>query len=130
MRRKWLAELHRRARLRAARKDALRLGDLGVGVLDSQKARELTRVEHLLDDVATADELALHVELREGRPVGELLGHLAQRLERRQYVDRPVLDAERLHYLDHAHGKAAARRVRRALHEEEDGIVGQDLLDL
>src|SRR5688572_21743005 len=38
---------------------------------------QLARLEHLLHDVAAADELALHVELRDGRPVGELLDALA-----------------------------------------------------
>src|SRR5262252_2406774 len=31
---------------------------------------QLTRLEHLADDIAAADEFSLNVELRDGRPIG------------------------------------------------------------
>ena len=41
---------------------------------------QLARLEHLARDVAAADELALDVELRDGRPVGIVLDALADAL--------------------------------------------------
>ena len=49
--------------------------------------------EHLADDVAAADELALDVELRDGRPVGEALDALAD-AHVLEHVDVRVVDAE------------------------------------
>jgi hypothetical protein len=42
-----------------------------------EQGLQLTGLEHLLDDVAAADELAVDVELGDGRPVGEGLDALA-----------------------------------------------------
>src|SRR5437762_2817837 len=42
------------------------------------QALQLARLEHLANDVAAADELALDVELRNGRPVGIGLDAVAQ----------------------------------------------------
>ena len=38
---------------------------------------QLARERHLGNDVAAADELTLHIELRDGGPVGEVLNSLA-----------------------------------------------------
>src|SRR5204863_5823050 len=81
-------------------------------------------------DVAAAHQLALDVELREGPPVGELARHLAERIEEWEDVDRAVLDAELLEYSDHAHREPAARHLRRALHEQENLVLPQELLHL
>src|ERR1700674_47416 len=43
-----------------------------------EHGRELPSLEHLADDVAAADELALDVELRDRRPVGVGLDAVAQ----------------------------------------------------
>ena len=43
-----------------------------------QQRLQFAGLEHLHDDVAAADELALDVELRDGRPLRELLDALAQ----------------------------------------------------
>ena len=47
-------------------------------------------MEHLAHDVRAADELALHIELGDGRPVGEGLDALAQ-LVVLQHVDADEL---------------------------------------
>ena len=50
------------------------------GVLNAlavEKRLQLALVEHLADDVAAADELARHIELRDGRPIGELFDAVA-----------------------------------------------------
>ena len=43
---------------------------LTVTPLSVKKLLQLTGLEHLADDVAATDKLALDVELRDGRPVG------------------------------------------------------------
>src|SRR6266705_2827161 len=43
-----------------------------------EQALQLAGLEHLADDVAAADELALDVELRDGRPAREFLDALPQ----------------------------------------------------
>ncbi len=126
-----LAERHRRARLRPAGKDAMRFGRGDpLGLLDPEQLGELARVEHLLDDVAAADQLAVDVELGEGLPVRELGGDLAKRLQGREHVDRPVVDPELLEDADDAHREAAPRRLGGPLHEQEHRVLGDRLLDL
>ena len=63
-------------------------------LLDAERLGELAGLIHLPDDVGAAEQLAVDVELREGLPVGDLGRNLAQRLQRRQDVDRPVLDVD------------------------------------
>src|SRR5579872_1568695 len=67
---------------------------LVLDALVGEQRLELARLEHLGDDVAAANELALHIELRHRRPLRELLDALAQlvilehvrRLERYAHV--------------------------------------------
>src|SRR6185369_17946867 len=68
---------------------------LGLVVGDTlvvEELAELTLLEHLADDVATAHELALDVELRDRRPLREALDALtdAHVLE---HIDVLVVDA-------------------------------------
>ena len=69
-----------------------RCGELRL--LDAEGFGELAGVEHLLDDVGAADQLAVDVELREGLPVGDLGGDFAQRLQGGEDVDRAVVDVD------------------------------------
>src|SRR5262245_20667669 len=55
-----------------------RSGRLGVDALAVQQVAQFARGEHLADDVAAADELALDIELRDGRPLAEVLDALTQ----------------------------------------------------
>ena len=99
-------------------------------LVDADLLCQLTGCVHLLDDVGAAEKLAIDVELGERAPVGDLAGYLAQRLQRRQHVDRAVVHAERVEHLHHPHREPAAGRVRGALHEEQHLVGGDQLLDL
>src|ERR1700722_897217 len=108
--------------LKAARLAARRYALVG------QNLFQLARFEHLADDVAAADELALDVELRNGRPVGEILDALADR-RIGQHVHALELHAEGGEDRADARREAALRENRRALHVEQHGIFGNLLLD-
>ena len=75
-----------------------------------EEGLQLAGLEHLADDVAAADELALDVKLRDGRPVGVFLDALAQ-LGRGQHVDALVVDAEIVEDLHDLAGEAALRKA-------------------
>src|ERR1043166_4442100 len=85
-------------------------------------------LEHLADDVATADEFALDIKLRDRRPVREFLDALAHGRVG-QYVDAFELDPHMAEDLHDGRGEAALRKDRRALHEEHDRRVGDLLAD-
>ena len=101
-----------RALGRAARADAFFL----------QETLQLAGLEHFTNNVATADELSLHVELWDGRPVGIFLDALAQ-IVGGQHVDAFVVDAEIVEDLDDLALEAALRKARRALHEHNHFIA-------
>src|SRR6185437_13124685 len=92
---------------------------------------QLTALVHLQGDVAAADQLAVDVELRVGRPVGMPLERFAHL---RLLEDIDVLEL-RSHGAQGCHrlrGKAALRKVRRAFHEQHHGAgtqLGLDSLD-
>src|SRR5215211_8899920 len=83
---------------------------------------EFAGLEHLTDDVTAAHELALHVELRDGRPLAEFLDALAQ-LRVDQDVDAVELHAELAQALDDGGREAALREHRRALHEQQHVVL-------
>src|SRR5262245_18324754 len=87
---------------------------------------QFTRLEQFADDVATADELALHIELRDGRPLGVALYPLAQVI-RFEHVDAFVLHAEIIEDLHHLAVEAGLRELRRSLHEQHH-VVAFDLV--
>src|SRR5262249_39084224 len=85
-------------RIRSTRR--VRLG--GGGERDALVLHQLLKfagLEHLADDIAAADELALDVELRDGRPLAEFLDALAQ-LRVDQDVDSVELHTELAQHLD------------------------------
>jgi hypothetical protein len=83
-------------------------------------------VEHLANDVAAADELALDVELRDGRPLGIGLDSVSQ-VVRLEHVQALIGHAEVIEDLHHLPGKPAHRELRRALHEQHH-VVAFDLV--
>src|SRR6185437_15517561 len=99
--------------------------ELSVG---ADQLLQLAAFEHLHHDVGSADELALHVELRNRRPVGIFLDCLAD-LRVLEHVHRFVARAEPLENGDCAARKAALREQRRPLHEQDDVVVLHDLVD-
>uniref|UniRef100_A0A0N4ZXX1 LigA n=1 Tax=Parastrongyloides trichosuri TaxID=131310 RepID=A0A0N4ZXX1_PARTI len=99
----------------------------GDALLDHQGLK-LAGLEHLAHDVRPADKLALHIELGDGGPVGEALDAVAQALVLK-HIDA---DEGRAHVVEDLHrqrGEAAARRVRRALHEQDHVMLGHGLGD-
>src|SRR3954470_789388 len=74
--------------------------------LGAEKLLQLAALEHLHHDVGAADELALDVELRHGRPVAKFLDALPD-VRVLEHVDRRILGAEPIEDGDGAAGKAA-----------------------
>src|SRR6185312_7026712 len=70
---------------------------------------------------ATADELALDIELRNGRPVRIVLDAVAQ-IGGLENIEALVADADVVEDLHHLAGKTALRELRRALHEKHDVV--------
>src|SRR5262249_49369253 len=89
---------------------------------------QLAGLEHLADDVATADELALDVELRDRRPVRERLDALAQVIGL-EHVQALIGYAEVIEDLHHLAGKPAHPKLRRSLHEQHDVVALQLVVD-
>src|SRR5882724_319513 len=105
-----------------------RSGRLGVDALVVEQLAQLARGVHLPYDVAAADELALDVELGDGRPLAEVLDALAER-RIGQDVDALELDAELAQHLHDGGREAALREHGRALHVEHDVVLADVLLD-
>jgi uncharacterized SAM-binding protein YcdF (DUF218 family) len=101
------------------------------GALDggAQQRRQLAARVHLAHDVAAADELPVHVHLRDRRPVGVGLDRLAL-LGLGQDVDRLEGDADLGENADGRGGEAAHREPRRALHVDHDPVLPDLALDL
>src|SRR5271155_6239124 len=78
---------------------------------------ELAALVELADDIASADELAVDIDLRDRRPVAVTLDRLAQLLIG-QHVDGLERRAERFENLHSRGRKAALRKTAVAFHEE------------
>ena len=85
---------------------------------------------HLLDYVAAADQLPLHVQLRECGPVRPLLHRLSQLLVGKNVHILVVVDAVELEDLDDIVGEAAPGHLLRALHEEDQIVALDPLIEL
>src|SRR5665213_2579499 len=81
-----------------------------------EQVLQFARLVHFADDVAAADELALDVELRDGRPVREFLDALAD-LRIGQHVNAFELHADLRQNLHYRRREAALRKDGGALHE-------------
>ena len=89
---------------------------------------QLTGLEHLAHDVASADEFALDVELRDRGPVGVDLDAIPQ-FGRVVHIERLVRDTDVFENLDHLARKSALWKLRRTLHEEHDVVRPYFVLD-
>src|SRR3546814_12371486 len=76
-----------------------------------QQLDQFAALVHLADDVAAADELALHIELRDGRPGAEFLDALTQRLILKD-IDALEAHAEVAQHLHDGRREAALREDR------------------
>src|SRR5580704_4089955 len=85
-------------------------------------------LEHLAHDVAAADELALDVKLRDGRPVRIVLDAAAQVVVF-QHVEALIGHAQVIQDLYDLAGEAAHRELRRALHEQHDVVALYFIVD-
>ena len=77
---------------------------------------------------APADEFALHVKLRDGRPIGIGFDAFAQ-IVRFEHVQPLVGHAEVIEDLHHLPGKSAHRELRGALHEQHHVVAFDLILD-
>src|SRR5690606_33930141 len=75
-----------------------------------------------------ADEFALYVQLRHGRPIGEGLDALAD-FHVLQDVNAFISDAAAIEDRYRAAREAALREQRRAVHEQDDVVFADDLGD-
>src|ERR1700761_1357137 len=107
-------------------------GSAGGDALVGEQLLQLTGLEHLADDIAAADELALDVKLGNGRPVRIGLDAVAQ-LGGFENVQTLIADPDVIEDLHHLAGKTALRKLRRALHEQHDVVrlhfIVDELLD-
>jgi len=104
-------------------------GDSGLQqALFAQQGLQLARAVHLADDVAAADEFALHIELGDRWPIREALDALAQGVAL-QDVHAGEIHPQMVEDLHHRGREAAARLVRHALHEQHHGMLGHRLGD-
>src|SRR6185503_14658772 len=103
-----------------------RIEGLG-GLRARDQLLQLARLVHLAHDVAAADELAVHVELRDRGPVRVLLDALADLLVLQHVDGEDLFRAAHLEELRGRGREAAHRLLGVALHVEDDG-VGRHLL--
>jgi len=96
--------------------------------LGSEQLLQLATLEHLHHDVGAANELTLHIELRNRRPIGIFLD-AGPDLRVLKDVDRLVLRAETLEDGYSAALKAALGEERGALHEKHDVVPLDDVAD-
>src|SRR5450830_264583 len=81
---------------------------------------QFARFKHFIHDIGTTDELAFHIQLRNGRPVRIIFDALAH-FRVVQHVDgSDVFHAAGLQDLDGAAGKAALRKLGGAFHDQHD----------
>src|SRR5690242_3175358 len=85
-------------------------------------------LKHLAHDVAAADKLALHVELRNRRPVGIGLDAVTDFVGF-QHVDAFVADTEMVKDLDDLTRKSTHRKLRRAFHEQHNVVCLHFIVD-
>src|SRR5258706_1326412 len=93
-----------------------------------EKLLKLTDLEHFAHDVASADEFALDVELRDRGPVGVDLDAIPQ-FGRVVHIERLVRDPNVFENLDHLTRKSTLWKLRGAFHEEHDVVRPYFVLD-
>src|SRR5208283_3541564 len=77
----------------------------------------------LAHNIASTNEFAVDIDLRDRWPIAESLDLLAQ-LRVAQHVDRTVRRANLFKDLHSGRGKAALREIPVALHEDADLVAG------
>jgi len=116
-----------RSGLLEGRRSSCREGDAGNGdglLRHTKLLLKVPRRIHVFDNVAAAHELAPHVELRKGRPAGELLHAVANR-RIFENVHRLVARSEFVENSYDGRREAALRESTVSFHEK-DHIVSAD----
>ena len=113
----------------AARSSSVIVGRRDGLLDDAELLLEVARGVHLLHDVAAAEELAVDVELRDGRPARVLLDAVANG-GIGEHVDRLEGHARLLQDADHLGREAALREVLVAFHEENDTVLLHEVVEL
>jgi len=95
-----------------------------------QEPLELSALMHAQDDVATANELAVHVQLRNSRPFRVLLDPSPQILifEHIEALDLVLRDTLHVEYLTDRAGETTLGCIGRALHEENERILVDSII--
>ena len=114
--------------LRRAIGDVQRRHD-AFGRRDAELLVQCAAAVEFAHDVAAADELAFHVELRDGRPRRVALDAVADRGVG-EHVHRRVVRHDLVEDLDDRRGEAALRLAARALHEEDHAVGADEGIDL
>src|SRR5665213_166002 len=114
-----------------AERGGLRLGGRRSLVFDAlgiENAGKFAGLEHLAHDVAATDELALHVKLRNRRPIRKRLDALTD-LVVFEAIHMLVAHAEIVQNLHKLARESALWSVRGAFHEEHDVVLVDDGLN-
>jgi len=92
------------------------------GQSEFHHALQLSARVQLAYDIASADELAVYIDLGDGRPVAVSLDSVAHFLVR-QHVNRAIGHAQLLENLDRRRREAALRKTTIAFHENDDSVA-------
>ena len=98
------------------------------GVGYPQELVELARFEHLRHDIGPTNELLVHVKLGNGGPVAVVLDALAN-LGIGQDIHRLELNTEGLQRAQGSGAEATLWHLLVSLHEQDDLVFGDDVLD-
>ena len=101
---------------------------VSAGERDLELLPEFPGVVHLNQDIGAANELALHIHLRDGGPAGILLDALAD-LHIGEHIEGFEGNTQRVQDLHHVVGETALGHQLVALHEHKDRAAGEQLLD-
>ncbi|EIL87179.1 hypothetical protein UU5_19211 [Rhodanobacter sp. 115] len=97
-----------------------RRGAVGLG--HAEQLVQFAAAVHLADDVGAADQLTLHVQLRNGRPAAEFLDAFAD-FRIVQHVDGVVIRQQLVERVGRGGRETAHRLLAVALHEQHHAVV-------
>ena len=104
------------------------LGRRAIGLGHAEQLVQFATGRHALDDVGAADQFAIDIELRNGRPVSVFLDALPDLLVG-EHIDRHVVIEQVVEDTGRRRRESATRRVARSLHEQDDTVAGEHRLD-
>src|SRR5690606_40370484 len=93
-----------------------------------EEALQLAGLEHLADDVATANKFTAHIKLRNGGPVGEGLDSFAD-FHVLHHIDGVKGHVEMIQNLHHGAGKTAHGKLGVAFHKQHHIVCADFFLN-